>query len=61
LFEKGKRNKKRSLIISRNYYFFNGIRPPNIGLFEGKKKKPIIIWNGFEKNKRSMIYSLETL
>jgi hypothetical protein len=32
------------------------MRPPKVGLL--KKKKKIIIWNGFEKNKRSMISSL---
>jgi hypothetical protein len=30
--------------------------PPNVCFL--KKKKKIIIWNGFEKNKRSMISSL---
>jgi len=36
----------------KQFFFSNGIWPPKIGLFE-RKKKTIIIWNGFEKIKEA--------
>jgi len=37
-------------------FFLNGIRPPKIGLIEKKKKKLIIIRNGFEKKKHDLFF-----
>jgi hypothetical protein len=47
---KKEKDKKSNHKLKR--FFSNGIRPPNMGLFE-EKKSLIIIWNGLEKIKEA--------
>jgi hypothetical protein len=63
LFEKKKKKKKKKKNINNKKKNFFKIRRQRNFFFKKKKtkKSPIIIWNGFEKNKRSMISSLKTL
>jgi hypothetical protein len=54
-----KKEKEKKPNHKSKQFFSNGIRL-KIGLFE-RKKKAIIIWNDFEKNKRSMLLFEDSL